>query len=82
MSLQTDCYKWAWEDISDNFLERVKWENLTYQGKVDVTEHIPFSDVADYWGLSERQYNQLINRAQKVVDEKLTAYFGVLLRGK
>ena len=81
MSIQRDCYTLAWKSISEDFLERLKWENLTYQGKVDVTEYIPFAEIATTWDLSERQYNQLINRAQKVVDEKLTAYFGVLLRG-
>lgn len=41
-----------------------------HQGITDVTEVIDFHLLAGEWGLTQRQYDQLINKAQKYLDKK------------
>ena len=40
-------------------------------GAVDITEHIPFADISDTYGLSESQYERLIKKAEKYYEEVL-----------
>jgi len=41
-----------------------------HQGKTDITEVIPFQDIAHDFDLSTRQYDALIDKAQKYHDAK------------
>ena len=66
----TDSYGKAWYAVGQ-IIFFTDWTRLCYQGKVDVTEHIGFAKIAEDYGLSDKQYNALIDKAQKRVDKKL-----------
>jgi|WetSurSiteA1Bulk_404760.scaffolds.fasta_scaffold01123_14 hypothetical protein len=67
----TEAYRLAKADVD----ERVKVLNsnhewFVYQGVIDVTENIPFSEIAEYYGLSDLQYETLIDETQTLIDSR------------
>ena len=63
----TSKYKQAWQEAKA-LIDILKDNWIAYQGKVDVTERLNFATIAGDFALTQRQYDALINKAQKYFD--------------
>ena len=52
-------------------LNNLTIKNIIYQGKIDITEHINFQEMAKGYNLNDKEYNKLIDYAQKIIDEMI-----------
>ncbi|MDP3025905.1 MAG: hypothetical protein Q8O10_10295 [candidate division Zixibacteria bacterium] len=48
--------------------------NKLYQGKIDITEYIDFQDIAGQFNLTQKEYDELINDTQELVDGAVRRY--------
>jgi hypothetical protein len=61
-------YPDAWVDIKG--LIDAHFPFPKHQGVTDITEHIEFARIAGEWNLTNKQYERLIDQAQKYHDQK------------
>lgn len=61
-------YKDAWTDVKG--LIDAHYPYPQYQGKTDITEVVEFPHIAEDWGLTDKQYDKLIDAAQQYHDKK------------
>ena len=63
-----DLYKDAWTEVKESIDDN--WTNFPlHQGTCDISEVLQIAEVADWYMLTNRQYNALINRGQKYFDK-------------
>jgi len=60
-------YKDAWTDVKG--LINAHYPYPQHQGTTDITEVVEFARIAEDWGLTDKQYDKLIDQAQRYHDK-------------
>ena len=63
--------------LAQQVMEGFTIEDKIYQGKVDVTEHIKFSEIAEEYKLTPEQYELLIEYCEEITSTELTKYLAL-----
>jgi hypothetical protein len=58
-------------------LDKMTISDKLYQGKIDITEHINFGEIAENHDLSQKEYDELINDSQDLVDYAVKDYLKI-----
>ena len=61
----------AWEEVRA-IIDRNCKKYPRHFGALDITEVISFGDIADNYGLTDKGYNDLIDKAQKYYNSKIS----------